>query len=273
MARRPPPPNLDWGQTGTAKANRTAKIETLAKWCWHHGITAAIVRQQWDQPTRNACARAAGVNPPGRTSPTWANVAAQLARWDGTRAEERLHEAEHARWCASCDRADLHAPGSAPATPRTEPLPVPPGPPTNVGGCPGTSNPDGTGLEVPVPRGHAPAESAAPSDLPVAATLVDQQQVVPPRGWLELAASGPVDPPQPCGLCGAPAIVRSLASHGSDLWRCAAHPPVPGDWGYGLWWGPRPCLLPLECRCGRHEVSCRAVIQSSTDTTQGIDTC
>lgn len=257
MARRPPPPDLDWSQTGTAQANRTAKIETLAEWCWHHGITAATVRQQWDQPTLNACARAAGVNPPGRTSPTWVNVAAQLTRWDGTRTGDRIDEASHARWCASCGRGDLHAPNGAPATPGPDSLPVPPGPPTGVAGSPATSNSPGSGLEVPAPRAPAPAGPSTPSDLPVAATLVDQQQVALPRGWLDLAATGPVTPAQPCGLCGAPAIVRSLTRHGTDLWRCAAHPPVPGDWGYGLRWGPRRCLLPLECRCGRHEVSAR----------------
>ena len=44
-------------------------------------------------------------------------------------------------------------------------------------------------------------------------------------------------------------------STGADVWRCAQHPPLAGEWGHGLNWAPSRCILPLRCFCGRHEIT------------------
>jgi hypothetical protein len=76
--------------------------------------------------------------------------------------------------------------------------------------------------------------------------------VGPPRGWDDLAALGPLDPPHPCRWCGREAIVGTL-----NGWRCAAHWPrrgdPRGDWGWSLNWAPDPgrVCLAAACYCGR----------------------
>lgn len=66
-------------------------------------------------------------------------------------------------------------------------------------------------------------------------------------GWAAIAALGPVEPPQECRKCAAPAVLWTV-----DGWICAAHPPVEGDWGWRLKWQPQPCGWPIACYCGRH---------------------
>lgn len=72
-----------------------------------------------------------------------------------------------------------------------------------------------------------------------------------PRGWNALAELDPlVDRLDArCEICDSPALVKVLES-----WRCAQHPPVPGEWGAGLNWAPRlpsSYCAPRRCYCGR----------------------
>jgi len=75
-----------------------------------------------------------------------------------------------------------------------------------------------------------------------------------PTGWAELAALGPVEfAGARCSECGAPAVVAVPTADAGDQWRCAHHPPQPGEWGAHLDWTPRmtkPCPSGV-CYCGR----------------------
>lgn len=226
---------MTWDPTDDQRAreNRVRKAVEIAGWMWHRHLDAITVAG-WDAATLRKVARAAGVNPPRDGSPTWDLVAEGLTRWEVERTGKREHLDEHADWCAGCGWLVLHPTGNDDA----EPLAVESPPATDV----------------------APA-----SDLPAAPILVDHF----PKGWVELAALGPVDPPRACTVlvdspdpaavddvpCGAPAVVRMPTSTGADVWRCAQHPPLAGEWGHGLNHAPSRCILPLRCFCGRHEIT------------------
>lgn len=81
------------------------------------------------------------------------------------------------------------------------------------------------------------------------APIAPDGAVLPPRGWPELVATGlALGPGRLCGVdrCGKPAIAATMT-----LYRCAEHPPRPGEWGAGLNWTPKtlPCAA-NRCYCG-----------------------
>lgn len=86
----------------------------------------------------------------------------------------------------------------------------------------------------------------------------------PPRGWADVVALGPV-PGRRC-WCKAPAVRWVTTYEDGPSWRCAGHPPGPGDWGYALNWAPRPCLTPLRCYCGRCDPPALAPLPRYSDT-------
>lgn len=72
-----------------------------------------------------------------------------------------------------------------------------------------------------------------------------------PRGWDELAQLGPLTDrlDARCEICQEPALVKA-----PEQWRCAQHPPQPGEWGHGLNWAPRTnggTCAPNRCYCSR----------------------
>lgn len=234
-----------------ARVNRAGKVETLTAWCQARGLGPGTVHA-WDEVTRRRAARAAAVNPPRATSPTWTMVTDRLT---GAPALADGMGAEHRRWCAGCPLPGGHSTGSG----DTDPSLVGAPPATGRGRTcsPGPSKPEGPDLDVhPL---HATG-LATPSDLPTTPTLGGSGPVLP-KGWAALVALGPVDPPQPCtvpgpdGPCGAPAVTRTMGATGSDVWRCAVHPPAPGEWGHGLDHTPSVCRRPARCYCGRCDVS------------------
>lgn len=216
---------MTWDPTDDQRAreNRVRKAVEIAEWMWHRNLDAITIAG-WDTATLRKVARAAGVNPPHDGSPTWDLVAEGLTRWEVERTGKREHLDEHADWCAGCGWLLLH--------------------------------PDATQLET-------------PKDLPTTPNLVDHDGW--PKGWAVLVDLGPVDPPRTCTVlvdspdpaivdgvpCGAPAVVRMPTSTGPDVWRCAQHPPLAGEWGHGLNHAPSRCILPLRCFCGRHDVGSR----------------
>jgi hypothetical protein len=129
--------DVDFGHTQVADRNRVVKARTLADWCWQRGITPADVTG-WDQRTRNRAARAAGVNPPNRLSPTWELVASLLGSmgvwaaahpWDD-RSWQRLTTerldwvtaattAHQGEWQPSHTRTRGHAAPTPPTNPPT----------------------------------------------------------------------------------------------------------------------------------------------------------
>lgn len=87
------------------------------------------------------------------------------------------------------------------------------------------------------------AWAAANPSHPRAARACD---VVLPRGWAErVAAWPPLERPDArCARCKEPAITATPGT-----WRCAKHPPQPGEWGALLDWTPK--APPTGCGQGR----------------------
>jgi hypothetical protein len=202
-----------------ARANRAGKAEALTGWCRDRGLSADTVNGL-DEVTRRRAARDAGVNPPRAESPTWGMVRAALA--DDPPALADVPPAGHTQWCPGCDLADLHPTGNGDA----EPLAV--------------ESPPATRLAGPSVLPAAPNSGRAPT------------------GWAEMVALGPVDPRRPCTVpgpdgspCAAPAVTRMMTASGRDVWRCAGHPPQPGEWGHRLDHTPTRCARPARCYCGR----------------------
>lgn len=240
---------MTWDPTDDQRAreNRVRKAVEIAGWMWHRHLDAITVAG-WDTATLRKVAREAGVNPPHDGSPTWDLVAEGLTRWEVERTGKREHLDEHAAWCAGCGWLLLHPTGNEGA----EPLAVDSPPETDLAG-PG----DPPVIEVDEELVGAYVEAMLEAG--------DSW----PRGWCALTALGPVDPPKACTVlvdsqdpavvddvpCGKPAVVRTPTATGADVWRCAHHPPLAGEWGARLDWAPSRCILPLRCFCGRHEIT------------------
>lgn len=95
----------------------------------------------------------------------------------------------------------------------------------------------------------APLTSTPAGRLRDVTSPVGRDQLAVPRGWTDMVALGPIGRPDAlCFICDAPAVARALAK-----WRCADHPPQPGEWGAGLNWAPAPqrYCAPRRCYCGR----------------------
>lgn len=223
-----------------ARENRVRKAVEIAGWMWHRHLDAITVAG-WDAATLRKVAREAGVNPPRDGSPTWDLVAEGLIRWEVERTGQREHVDEHAGWCSGCGWLLLHPTGNDDG----EPLPVEAPPETEL------ADPPVAEVDEPVMRAFVE-------------TLIEVGESWP-KGWCALTALGPVDPPRACTVlvdgpdpavvdgvpCGAPAVVRMPTSTGADVWRCAQHPPLAGEWGHGLNHAPSRCVAPLRCFCGR----------------------
>jgi hypothetical protein len=117
----------------------------------------------------------------------------------------------------------------------------------------------GADTETAGPGGAAPGPEMAPAALADAmerhpagssrAPTAPDGTILPPRGWPELVATGvALGHGRFCGVdrCGKPAIAATMT-----LYRCAEHPPRPGEWGAGLNWTPKtlPCAS-NRCYCG-----------------------
>lgn len=104
--------------------------------------------------------------------------------------------------------------------------------------------------QVPEPTVDAPAVHNPVDDT---ADVAAAPEVVFPRGWDALAALGPVDRLDArCARCRRPAIT-AVRCDGIGEWRCAGHPPQPGEWGAALDWTPRAGggCAPNRCYCSR----------------------
>ena len=230
-----------YATNGHAEKQRQEKARALATWCWAHGVDAAAL-SGLDDAARRHVAREAKVNPPSSWA-TWAVVVAKL-EMAAQRPEmgRQFGVAETPEWLS----------GTAGTT--ETPLPK------NI------SSADAD-MDTPGPRGAAPeplkgrgAHHLTDADLAEAmrrhpsgsarGTFGPDGVALPPRGWPELVASGHLlGHGRACGVdrCGKPAIATTMT-----VYRCAEHPPKPGEWGAGLDWKPRTlACAPNRCYCGR----------------------
>lgn len=224
---------VDYGHTNKAEVNRVKKARTLARWCYDRDLTVEDVGDA-AAPTLRAWARAAGVLPPS-TGETWDTVIVSIGMlevWAGHNPEHpsaaRPHADERSKW--------LTAHAAIPTDPSDGDL--------------GTLH----GVRVVAhdqPEAHALATAAMDAQLATVTTLPVRQNgpesdepadpapstatplPVPafaPRGWDACVALGPIlRKDARCHVCGGPAVA---ATHRE--WRCAGHPPQPGQWGAGL---------------------------------------
>jgi hypothetical protein len=177
--------------------------------------------------------------PHSRTSDTWHHVREALAELEDREA--------YGYDPPPRDLLDQHSDWIRPAltvVPDPPSDPVGKQEPTQVSAPPRPPRPRPTDLvpyDVPpalVTSGDRPGRRPAAADLP--------------RGWADLAALGPLDPPRPCRWCGGDGVVGTL-----NGWRCPDHPPRQGDprgdWGWALDWTPTPetTCLASACYCGR----------------------
>lgn len=93
---------------------------------------------------------------------------------------------------------------------------------------------------------HLEGGSSTGADPGLAAVLTLHPNPAPargaaPKGWGELAVlSALARPDARCATCRAPALTAIPARGARHEWRCAAHPPTPGQWGHHLDWTPTP---------------------------------
>lgn len=139
---------IDFAHTPAATEQRAAKAKTLARWCYHRGVTAAAVTSA-DSATRRQLAQRAEVPPPretqGQLAETWQLVVELLTQrhiWDEAHRADppaapiqclpclivsgcQLHR--HGRACTACGlplhRVIIHAGYST--HPSCEPTPAP----------------------------------------------------------------------------------------------------------------------------------------------------
>lgn len=122
---------VDYANTPTATAQRSAKALALARLAWRTGLTVDDVDRMPDQ-TRRAFVRAAGHKTASET--TWREAAARLARmWEASRDPEQAQLApvqdlsEHrGRWTDNALQAPVNAPTAPAGAVRASAPPVPP---------------------------------------------------------------------------------------------------------------------------------------------------
>jgi hypothetical protein len=269
-----------------AEANARRKAKAIAEFAWRLGISYDELgtleysdRHDRHKPTLRrfaaAAFRAAGVDenvPHSRTSDTWRYLRGELVEladrerfgFDPPPARDLLEQ--RGQWIAEAWPAvdPMHETQPPPLSleQRQRP-PRPPGLELEAGETIGDRE---VAVAVALadafearPRRVRPSELApyAAGDAPALVTSgcpphVRDSTTDPPRGWLELAALGPL-PGRSCRWCGAVAVVGTL-----NGWRCAQHWPWPGDpkgdWGWQLNWSPGPnvgACLASRCYCGR----------------------
>jgi hypothetical protein len=204
--------DLDYAATSGAQHNRRAKADTLARWCWAAGVTPDHLAAA-PRAVLNRAAREAGVNPPRPDPAPGTDTWAMVRDLLDTKTAWAAQHPDH----PAAARPPLLPAGCVCLTGCA---------PAACGDCSTCTPP------APAPPAAAGSESAGV-----------------PRGWADLAALGPVGG-RSC-WCGEPAV-RWVTTHQDGAeWRCAGHPPMPGDWGYSLNWAPRACVAPLRCYCGR----------------------
>lgn len=247
-----------FAETEQAERDRDVKASAIAWWCWDHGVEPAELAGL-EVKLRGRVARSAGVNPP-RGWATWAVVVGKLEQV-GVWAEANPGHAKAARrgalgrpeWLSTTEIDPAQKNSSA--SPKEETV-------CGAADAAAGGSPEPGGHMLPVlkviPGGAGETElEAAIARHPASGTKTDgeltlstfHRQVQLPKGWESLVASGRVlGHGRTCGIsrCSGPAV----AAAGATL-RCADHPPMHGEWGYGLDWTPvdRPCA-PNRCYRG-----------------------
>lgn len=206
----------DYAHTRGAEHNRVLKARQLARWLWERDLSYDDVLAA-DDTRRRQWARAAKVSPPS-TMDTWEAVRGTLAA-----------AVEFAR--VNPDHPAAQRPHAGERATWLGHVPEP------------TSD---------APVVHKPVDSARVGN-PTVVAVEPSPQVAFPRGWEALAALGPVGRlDAKCSRCRKPAIT-AVRYDGAAEWRCAGHPPQPGEWGAALDWTPRASggCAPSRCYCSR----------------------
>lgn len=230
-----------------AEERRAEKARALATWCWAHGVDGPRVAGM-DDAARRHVARSAGVNPPS-TWTTWAVVVTKLE----TAAERpdmaaQFGVVETPDWARTTENDPSKNISSA--TPNRE---------TRGAGGPGA------GLDGSPETGGIPALAAREGELTALGERLELEASIAahpargrrdfaapllPHGWQALIDSGrTLGHGRTCSVskCDAPAIAAAMTTY-----RCAGHPPMPGEWGSNLDWSPRAVgsCAPNRCYCG-----------------------
>jgi hypothetical protein len=226
--------DVDFAHTKGAEHNRILKARKIARWLWDRSLSFSDVLAA-DDARRRAWARAAMVTPPS-TMDTWQAVNAALVAMEqfaednpGHPATQRPHADERGTWLGVLE----------------EPAPAP---------APAPAEPTGVGdwfRDTPESRAMLEEERAA---LAKSEAEYAAKEVIYPRGWAELVALGPIPRHDAkCATCRGPAVGYARVNDREE-WRCANHPPQPGEWGAALNWTPRGPVCgcaPNRCYCGR----------------------
>lgn len=229
-------PDVDFAHTKGAEHNRILKARKLARWLWERDLTFSHVLSA-DDARRRAWARDAGVTPPS-TMETWQAVNQALVAMEGFAEDNpthpsvaRPHADQRGAWLGVLEEPQ----------PEVFEAPVDPGVAETV---PNHPEPSQTHTEV-----DNPVENSPRPAVPAPAV-----EVIYPRGWDALVALGPIGRRDArCSECRGPAVGFTRRNDREE-WRCANHPPQPGEWGARLDWTPRgttcQCAV-MRCYCGR----------------------
>lgn len=226
----------DYAHTQGAEQNRILKARKIARWLWERDLGYSNVLAA-DEKRRREWARQALVTPPS-TMETWQAVNDALVAMERFAEDHpdhpqvaRTHAEEREKWLGELAEHEP-LPGAAP-----EPV------------AEAVEEPLATVHQLPRREDHA----EQPVD-PLIAETAPAADLVKPRGWDELVELGPIRRSDARCRCGGQAVTFTRSSEGREEWRCAAHPPQPGEWGATLNWTPRgpECLCARgRCYCGR----------------------
>jgi hypothetical protein len=215
----------DFAHTQGAEHNRILKARKIARWLWERDLGFSNVLAA-DEKRRREWARQALVTPPS-TMETWRAVNDALVAMEQFAEDHPKHPSvarpfagEREKWLGELEE---HAPlrGDGQNRPET-----------------GTDAPEEPLATVHQLPERADDHAEQPVD-PLIAETAPTREVVKPRGWDERVALGPIRRPDAsCGLCGGRGVAATIRD-GKEEWRCAAHPPQPGEWGDQLDWSLR----------------------------------
>lgn len=227
---------VDFAHTKGAEHNRILKARKIARWLWDRDLGFSNVLAA-DEKRRREWARQALVTPPS-TMETWRAVNDALVAMEQFAEDHpehpsvaRPHADEREKWLGDlAEHEPLHGDGQN--RPET-----------------GTDAP-----EEPLATVHQLPERAPEPGITPDGQIPSETASILPRGWAERVALGPIPRfDAKCRRCGAAAVAHTRVND-SEEWRCADHPPQPGEWGASLNWTPRGpvCLCaPNRCYCGR----------------------